>query len=503
MNFMGFRKTNDTSIYSMSIDALKEGYRYKLFSVKEAVQEYLKRIESLDEKIGAFLTVCADSALGEAEAMDEKIAKGQEVGLLGGVPIAIKDNICTRGLKTTCASRVLEDFIPPYDATIIKKLNDAGAIILGKVNLDEFAIGSSTETSAFQRTYNPWNLSKVPGGSSGGSAAAVAAGFAPMAVGTDTGGSISQPAAFCGTVGLKPTYGAVSRYGLIPFASSLDTIGPITGTVTDCALSFQALRGQDMRDATSAKTGSDIDYVTEMKRGVQGLKIGIVREWFNEDLDPEIEKTVRESAQLYEKAGAWIEDISLPIIDCGISAYYIISSAEASSNLAGYDGLRYGYGTEHFTDIEDLIASTRSESFGKEVKGRIMLGTLVLSSDYYDDYYYKSLLLRKKIRNSFKEIFKQYDLLIMPTTPTLPYDIGELQSNPLEMLYTATMNLAGIPSISIPCGFSNSGLPIGLQLTADHFAEDKLFRGAYQLEQELGIVNRKPDLDIQEVEQNV
>jgi aspartyl-tRNA(Asn)/glutamyl-tRNA(Gln) amidotransferase subunit A len=280
---MGFRKTNDTSIYSMSIDALKEGYRYKLFSVKEAVQEYLKRIESLDEKIGAFLTVCADSALGEAEAMDEKIAKGQEVGLLGGVPIAIKDNICTRGLKTTCASRVLEDFIPPYDATIIKKLKDAGAIILGKVNLDEFAIGSSTETSAFQRTYNPWNLSKVPGGSSGGSAAAVAAGFAPMAVGTDTGGSIRQPAAFCGTVGLKPTYGAVSRYGLIPFASSLDTIGPITGTVTDCALSFQALRGQDMRDATSAKTGSDIDYVTEMKRGVQGLKIGIVREWFTAD----------------------------------------------------------------------------------------------------------------------------------------------------------------------------------------------------------------------------
>lgn len=324
-----------------------------------------------------------------------------------------------------------------------------------------------------------------------------------MAVGTDTGGSIRQPAAFCGTVGLKPTYGAVSRYGVIPFASSLDTIGPITGTVEDCALSFQVLRGQDTRDATSVQTGSGIDYVKEMKRGVQGLKIGIVKEWFNRGLDPEIERSVRQSAQLYEKAGARIEDISLPVIDCGISAYYIISSAEASSSLAGYDGLRYGYRTEGFTDIEDLIANTRSESFGKEVKRRIMLGTLVLSSDYYDDYYYKSLLLRKKIRNSFKEVFQQYDLLLMPTTPTLPFDIGELQSNPLEMLYTATMNLAGIPAISIPCGFSSSGLPIGLQLTADHFAEDKLFRGAYQLEQELGMANRKPDLNRQEVEQNV
>jgi aspartyl-tRNA(Asn)/glutamyl-tRNA(Gln) amidotransferase subunit A len=363
--------------------------------------------------------------------------------------------------------------------------------------MDEFAMGSSTETSAFQITRNPWDFSKVPGGSSGGSAAAVAAGFAPLAIGSDTGGSIRQPAAFCGTVGLKPTYGTVSRYGLIAFASSLDQIGPITANVRDCALSFQAVQGQDLLDSTSVQ--AETHFIEEIEKGVQGLRIGLPKECFHQGLDPEIAEAVQASARLYEKMGAKVEEVSLPVLDSGLSAYYIISSAEASSNLARYDGIRYGYRAEDIKDINELMLNTRTESFGREVKRRIMLGTYVLSSGYYDAYYKKAMLLRKKIRNAFKEIFQSYDLLFMPTSPVLPFGIGEKRNNPLEMylsdIYTVTMNIAGVPAISLPCGFSRCSLPIGLQLVGDHFSEDRLFRAAFSLEREIGISGRKPNFE--------
>jgi aspartyl-tRNA(Asn)/glutamyl-tRNA(Gln) amidotransferase subunit A len=492
----------------LTISELQKGYRDKSFCIKEIIEEYLERIDQFDGKIGAFLTVCGDTALKEAEVLDEKLGRGEDIGPLGGIPVAVKDNICTRGIKTTCASKMLEDFIPPYDATVIKKLRDAGAVIIGKTNMDEFAMGSSTETSAFRVTHNPWDLNKVTGGSSGGSAAAVAAGFAPLAVGSDTGGSIRQPAAFCGAVGLKPTYGAVSRYGLIAFASSLDQIGPISATVQDCVLAFQVMRGQDSFDSTSVAAKTDTDYagaMEDLEKGVQGLKIGLPKECFHQGLDPEIGEAILASARLFEKLGARVEEISLPVLDSGFSAYYIISSAEASSNLARYDGVRYGCRTESFRDIDELIMNTRTEGFGEEVKRRIMLGTFVLSSGYYDAFYNKAMLLRLKIRNAFQNIFQRYDLLLMPTSPILPYDIGVKRSNPLEMylsdIYTATMNIAGIPAISLPCGFSRSGLPIGLQLAADHYREDMLFRAAFSLERELGISGVRPGLE--EVQQYV
>ena len=484
----------------MTISDIQRGYRSKSFSVKEIVRKFLDRIGELDGTIGAFLTVCTDKALREAEELDERMGRGDDVGPLAGIPVAIKDNICTRGIKTTCASRILEDFIPPYDATAVKKLKDAGAILIGKTNMDEFAMGSSTETSAFQTTCNPWDTSRVPGGSSGGSAAAVAAGFVPLAVGSDTGGSIRQPSAFCGAVGLKPTYGSVSRYGLIAFASSLDQIGPITANVKDCALSFQILRGQDPRDPTSVAAGSETDTETDLMKdleiGVRGLKIGLPKECFQQGLDPEIAESVQASARLYEKLGAKVGEVSLPVLESGLSVYYIISSAEASSNLARYDGIRYGYRSENFHDIDELMLHTRSEGFGREAKRRIMLGTYVLSSGYYDAYYKKAMLLRRKIRGIFREAFQEYDLLLLPTSPTLPFGIGEKRNDPLGMyladIYTVTMNIAGIPALSLPCGFSRSGLPIGLQLAGNHFAEDKLFRAAFSLERELGISGRKP-----------
>lgn len=483
-------------IEHLTIESIQIGYKDKAFSVKEVVQEYLERIDKLDGKIGAFITVCADTALKDAEEIDKKLERGEYIGPLGGIPVAVKDNICTRGIKTTCASKMLEDFIPPYDATVVKKLKDAGAILIGKVNMDEFAMGSSTETSAIKITRNPWDFSKVPGGSSGGSAAAIAAGFAPLAIGSDTGGSIRQPAAFCGVVGLKPTYGTVSRYGLIAFASSLDQIGPITGTVKDCALSYQVLRGHDPRDSTSIKALPEENYISDIDKGVEGFRIGVPKECFSQGLDNEIADSIYEAVRLYEKMGAKVEEVSFPVLESGLSAYYIISSAEASSNLARYDGIRYGYRSKNFSNIDELILNSRSEGFGKEVKRRIMLGTYVLSSGYYDAYYKKAMLLRKKIRNVFKEAFQNYDVLLMPTSPVLPFGLGEKRNDPLEMylsdIYTVTINIAGVPAISLPCGFSKSGLPIGLQLIGDHLGEGKLFKAAYGLERELGICGRKP-----------
>lgn len=485
-------------VETMTIEDIRQGLKEKRFTARELVSSYIDRIKKLDGDIQAFLTLQEEEALRDAEIIDGKIARGEDVGLLGGVPVAVKDNICTRGIKTTCASKILEDFIPPYDATVVKKLREAGAIIVGKTNLDEFAMGSSTENSYFQKTKNPWDLDKVPGGSSGGAAASIAAGLVPLSFGSDTGGSIRQPAAFCGAVGLKPTYGLVSRYGLIAFASSLDQIGPLTKTVKDCAIGLAAIQGKDKMDSTSLEHDMQDDYLEGIEDGVKGFKVGVPKEFFMEGLDPEIRKSVEDSIERLEKMGAEIEEFSLPISDSGLSAYYIISSAEASANLARYDGVRFGHRAEEFNGIEELMVKTRSEGFGKEVKRRIMMGTYVLSSGYYDAYYNKAMKYRKKIKQSFKEAFEKYDFILGPTSPVLPFNMGERSDNPLEMyladIYTVNINLAGLPAISIPCGFSSSKLPIGVQLIGDYFSEKKLLRSAFALEQDLKIWDKTPEL---------
>ena len=414
--------------------------------------------------------------------------------------MAVKDNICTRGIRTTCASKMLEDFIPPYDATVIEKLKDAGAIIIGKANMDEFGMGSSTENSAIKITRNPWDLDRVPGGSSGGSAASIAAGFTPLALGSDTGGSIRQPAAFCGVVGLKPSYGAVSRYGLVAFASSFDQVGPMAGNVKDCALLYNLLKGPDKRDCTSLKfPANTTDFAEDMDKGVEGFKIGIAKECFNQRLDKQIADSIYETARLYEKMGAKLEEFSLPVLESALSAHCIISSAEASSNLGRYDGIRYGYRAKNFSDVEELIVNSRTEAFGWEVKRRIMLGTYVLSSEYYDLYYKKAMQLREKVNEVFKQVLGNYDILLMPTYPVLPFKLGDKRTDALELyladIYTAPINLVGLPAISIPCGFSREGLPIGLQLVGNYFEENRLFQAAYSLERELEPFSRKPTLE--------
>lgn len=485
-------------IEAMKIQDIQKGYQEKSFSAVEITKVYLDRVKKFDGGIKAFISLNEEAALQEAAAIDAKLSKGEKAGLLAGVPIAIKDNICTRGMKTTCASKMLEDFIPPYDATIVKKLKEAGAIIIGKTNMDEFAMGSSTENSAFIATKNPWDTTKVPGGSSGGSAAAVAAGFTPLALGSDTGGSIRQPASYCGLVGLKPTYGLISRYGLIAFGSSLDQIGPFTRTVEECALSLQAIQGPDSMDTTSYKGKIEEEYTSELKGDIKGLRIGVPKEFFQVGLDPEIDKAIKASMETLEKMGAILEEFSLPIMDSALSAYYIISSAEASSNLARYDGVRYGYRSKDFEGINELIVNSRTEAFGKEVKRRIMMGTYVLSSGYYDAYYKKAMLLRSKIKDSFDKAFERYDMILSPTSPILPFNIGEKVEDPLQMyladIYTVSINIAGVPAISIPCGFSESKLPIGLQLIGNHFSEKKLLKAAYNLEQQLGIHEIMPVL---------
>ncbi len=486
------------NIEQLTIDEIITGYKEKRFSVKEVVESYIHRIKKFDNKINSFITLCEDTAIKEAEEVDKKLNRGEKLGELAGVPVAIKDNICTRGVKTTCASKMLEDFIPPYDATVVKKLKDAGAIIIGKTNMDEFAMGSSTENSAFYNTKNPWDLKKVPGGSSGGSAAAMAAGFAAFTLGSDTGGSIRQPAAFCGTVGLKPTYGLVSRYGLIAFASSLDQIGPFSKTVKDCGRILKAIQGNDPLDSTSVQGEVYKDYIGEMDKDIKGLKIGIPKECLQDGLNEEIKKSLLNSIDALKKMGAEVEEFSLPIMDLGLSAYYIISSAEASSNLARYDGVRYGYRASEFKGIDELILKSRSEAFGKEVKRRIMLGTYVLSSGYYDAYYNKAMELRKKIMGKFNEVFSKYDIVLTPTSPILPFNIGEKISDPLEMylsdIYTVNINIAGLPGISIPCGFSSDNLPIGIQLIGNHFEENKLLRVANNLERFLDVNKNFPQI---------
>ncbi len=484
-------------INEMSVIELRENILSGKIKSEDVVKHYLDRIKKLDDKIKSYITICEEEALDKAKKIDSKIEQGEKVGKLAGIPIAIKDNICIDGIITTCASKILKDFISPYDATVVKKLKKEDAIIIGKTNMDEFAMGSSTENSAFGPTKNPWNLEKVPGGSSGGSAASVASGLAPFSLGSDTGGSIRQPASFCGVVGLKPTYGLVSRFGLIAFASSLDQIGPFTTNVKDCALLLEVIAGNDSYDSTSVQEDIERNYLSELNDNISDLKIAVPKEFMDEGLNDEIKEKVIKCLDKLEELGCEVEEISLPIVESGLSGYYIISSAEASSNLARYDGVRYGYRPDKFESIEDLMVKSRTEGFGKEVKRRIMLGTYVLSSGYYDAYYKRALKLKKKIRDEFKKAFEKYDIVIGPTSPMLPFSIGEKTDNPLDMyladIYTVTINIAGLPALSLPCGFSESELPIGIQLIGDHFAESKLLKTAFALEQSLDIQTKNPN----------
>ena len=483
-------------IEKMTAHEIRDGISAGVFTAKEVVKTFFNRIAAVEPLVDGYLTLCREEAMAQAEHIDEKVRRGEQLGRLGGVPIAVKDNICTDGIATTCASRMLGDFIPPYDATVIKKLKEADAIIIGKTNMDEYAMGSSTENSAFKKTRNPWDRERVPGGSSGGSAAVVSANMAAAAIGSDTGGSIRQPAAFCGVVGLKPTYGLVSRYGLIAFGSSLDQIGPLTRNVKDSALVLEAIQGEDRLDSTSVRHTVTGDYTGSLEAGVKGMKLAVPSEFFQAGLDEEIASSIKNSIEEYKALGAVVEEISLPITKEGLSAYYIISSAEASSNLARFDGIRYGYRTEEYEDLNQLMEKSRSAGFGEEVKRRIMLGTYALSSGYYDAYYNRAQKLRKRIKDEFRAVFDEYDIILSPTSPFLPFKIGERSSDPIEMyladIYTININLAGVPALSMPCGFSSSGLPIGIQLIGSHYQEEKLFRAAYALEQALELHDRQP-----------
>lgn len=473
------------TIVDMSVKELSEALGKSEISSLEATDAYLKQIEEKDDQIGAYLTVTAEKARQKAKETDAKRAAGEKLSLLAGIPAAIKDNICTDGILTTCASKMLLNFIPPYNATVIEKLSEADYVLLGKLNMDEFAMGSTTENSYYKKTRNPVDISCVPGGSSGGSAAAVAANEAAYALGSDTGGSIRQPASFCGVVGMKPTYGAVSRYGLIAFASSLDQIGPLTKNVEDNAIIFDAICGYDRRDATSAnreyRSASD-----GIASGVGGMKIGIAKQFFGEGLDKEVKTAVEAAVKKYESLGAVITEVSIPSLDHALAAYYVISSAEASSNLARFDGIRYGYRASEYEDIDQLYKNTRSEGFGDEVKRRIMLGTFALSSGYYDAYYKKALQVRSLVKSDFETAFTGCDFILSPTAPSAAYKIGEKSSDPLQMylgdVYTVPVNIAGLPAISLPCGKTSSGLPVGMQLIGPHFSENVLYRAAYAFE---------------------
>ena len=475
-----------------SIKELVKKIQDKEISCVEVVDYYIKEIEKKEDKIDAFLLLQTEDALKKAKELDEKIAKGEKVGRLVGIPIAIKDNMCTRGVKTTCASKMLEDFVPPYDATVIKKLEEEDAILIGKTNLDEFAMGSSTENSAFKITKNPIDTARVPGGSSGGSAAAVGAEMVPLALGSDTGGSIRQPASFCGIVGMKPTYGLVSRYGLIAFGSSLDQIGPFSMTVEDNAYLLNILAGEDDFDGTTAKGLDKKDYTENIDSGIEGMKIVIPKEFIEEEgLDPEIKDVILKDIEALRELGAEVEIFSLPATKDGLAPYYIISSAEASSNLARFDSIIYGYRTKEFISVEELVEKSRSEGFGREVKRRIMLGTYALSSGYYDAYYNKAQKFRAKLKQDFKEAFKKYDIIIGPVSPILPFKIGERCEDPTAMyladIYTININLATVPALSMPGGKSSDGLPIGLQLIGDVFTEEKIYKVAYALEKKLNL----------------
>lgn len=473
-------------LHHLTLAEAAEKLRKKEVSSKELTQAILKRIDSLDPKVGAYLTLTPETAMAQAEAADARLAKGENLPALAGLPFALKDIFLTQGIKTTCASKILHNFIPPYTATSAQKLLDQGIALTGKLNMDEFAMGSSTETSAFQQTKNPWDLSRTPGGSSGGSAAAVAASLCYGTLGTDTGGSIRQPAALTGIVGMKPTYGRVSRFGVIAFASSLDQVGPMTKDVRDCAIVLNAIAGHDPRDSTSFNTPVP-DYTQSLKKDCKGLKIGVPKEYFIPGTDPEIDAALKKALDTYRELGAEIHEVSLPHTEYAVPTYYILAPAEASSNLARYDGIRYGHRAKDAKDLFDLYVRSRSEGFGAEVKRRIMLGTYVLSAGYYDAYYLKAQKVRTLIRRDFETAFQKVDVLVTPTSPSHAFKLGEKTDDPIQMylsdIFTINVNLAGLPGMSLPCGMSSSKLPIGMQLIAGSFQEEKLFHAGYAYEQ--------------------
>ncbi|RLS55335.1 MAG: Asp-tRNA(Asn)/Glu-tRNA(Gln) amidotransferase subunit GatA [Planctomycetota bacterium] len=463
------------------------------------VQRCLNQIAARDGQVKAFLQIDADNALAQAAAIDARRQSGQSAGRFAGLPVGLKDNICVMGATATCGSRILENFISPYDSHVAERLKAEGAVLLGRTNLDEFAMGSSCENSAFAVTRNPWDLERAPGGSSGGSAAAVSAGMLPLSLGSDTGGSIRQPAALCGIVGMKPTYGRVSRYGLVAYASSLDQIGPFAGDVYGAALIMEAIAGHDRRDSTSVNLPVP-SYTQTVDQPLAGLKIGVAREHFVEGLDPAVEQSVRAAIEVYRSLGATIIEVSLPRSRYCVAVYYMVASSEASSNLSRFDGVHYGHRSENHGNLAEMYAASRAEGFGDEVKRRIMLGTYALSAGYYDAYYKKALQVRRLIREDFDAAFQSVDLILSPVTPSSAFKIGELTSDPLAMylqdIYTLSANLAGIPGLSIPCGYSPSGLPIGLQLLGPHFSEDRLLRAARMYESVTDWHSRRPAIAV-------
>lgn len=476
-------------LYEKTASELSEMLKNKECSAVELCNDVLARINETENKIGAYVTVAEESAKENAKKIDKAMAAGDKLHPLAGIPIGIKDNISTKGIRTTCSSKMLENYVPPFDATVMNKINNAGMTVLGKMNMDEFAMGSSTETSYMHLTRNPYNTECVPGGSSGGSAAAVAAGEAILTLGSDTGGSIRQPAALCGVVGMKPTYGSVSRYGLVAFASSLDQIGPLGKSVKDVAMLQSLICGHDRYDATS-KNIEYPDYAAALKENAKGLKIGIPKEYFGEGIDSQVKESVMKAVKEFELQGAVIKEISLPSTEYAINTYYIIASAEASSNLARFDGVKYGYRTSEYDGLVDMYEKTRSEGFGDEVKRRIMLGTFVLSSGYFDAYYKKAKRVQNQISQEFSNAFKECDIIATPTVPASAFKIGENIGDPIKMYYndvcTVTVNIAGLPAISLPCGKDSAEMPMGLQLIGDKFSEQTLLNTAYTYEKICG-----------------
>ena len=474
---------------SMTALQLGQMIKKKEVSVKEAVQESLAQIAALDGTLGSFVTVDEEGALKRAEEVQKGIDDGTITGALAGVPVAVKDNICTKDLLTTCSSKILSNFVPPYSAQAVDNLKAAGAVIVGKTNMDEFAMGSTTETSAYGVTRNPWNTEHVPGGSSGGSCAAVASCEVPYALGSDTGGSIRQPGSFCGVTGLKPTYGTVSRYGLIAYGSSLDQIGPIAKDISDCAAILEMIASYDKKDSTSVKRDA-YDFTSALLDDVKGMKIGIPSDYLSAGLNEEVKAAVLKAAEVLKAKGAEVEEFQLSLVEYAIPAYYVIASAEASSNLARFDGVKYGYRAKDYNGLHNMYKKSRSEGFGEEVKRRIMLGSFVLSSGYYDAYYLKALRTKALIRQSFDRAFEKYDVILGPVAPTTAPKLGASLSDPLQMylgdIYTISVNLAGLPGVSVPCGPDSNGLPIGVQLIGDCFQEKKIIRAAYAYEQARG-----------------
>ena len=476
------------NITELTVHELVEKLKNKELTITEITKAYIDRINEKEPQVEAFVTTLTSEAVEQAKSIQTKIDNGEITNKLAGIPIGIKDNICTKGIKTTCSSKILENFISPYNATVMEKINEENMINLGKLNMDEFAMGSSTENSAFKTTKNPWDLSKVPGGSSGGSAAAVATNMVPWALGSDTGGSIRQPASLCGVVGLKPTYGLVSRYGLIAYASSLDQIGPITKDVTDSAMLLNIIAGHDEKDTTSVDIPKK-DYVKALTGNIKGLKIGVPKEFFGEGINEEVKKSIFETVEKYKELGAEVEEFSLDIAKYSLAAYYIIACAEASSNLGRFDGIRYTYRSPNAKTLEEIFKKSRSEGFGAEVKRRIILGTYVLSAGYYDAYYKKAQKVRTMVMNEFNKGFEKYDVIITPTSPVTAFGIGEKSNNPLEMyladICTVSVNVAGLPAISIPCGVDSNGLPIGMQIIGKKFNEDTILNVAFSIEKEI------------------